>query len=292
MAWIQLALYTCTDEAERLGDALNEIDAVAVTMSDGANEEIFEPPPGEMPLWQTTKVIGLFDDSHTTESIIERLEAQWSPRTIPQYEFSRLEDQDWERAWLDEFKPMQFGQRVWVVPTVFEPVDPDAVNIRLDPGLAFGTGTHPTTALCLGWLDSQSLQAKSVIDFGCGSGILGIAAAMLGAEHVWAVDIDSQAVQATISNAEMNEVRDHLTVGLPGDVELPVADVLIANILANPLKGLAEKFAGLLKTGDQIALSGILSEQAEEVRKVYEAWFDDLQIKRLDDWVLISGVKR
>lgn len=292
MAWIQLALYTSTDQAERLGDMLNAIDAVAVTLSDGANEEIFEPPPGEMPLWQTTKVIGLFDDSHSAESILQRLKVALDPYPIPQYEFSRLEDQDWERTWLDEFKPMQFGARVWVVPTVYEPVDKAAVNIRLDPGLAFGTGTHPTTALCLSWLDRQELEDKRVVDFGCGSGILGIAAAMLGAEHVWAVDIDPQAVQATKSNAELNGVSDNLTIGLVQELKLPQVDVLVANILANPLKGLAKNFSSLLKSGDQIALSGILSEQAEGVKEAYEAEFTDLALERRDDWVLITGKRR
>ena len=290
MAWIQLALFANTDDADKIGDTLTEIGAVAVTMSDGADEEIFEPPLGEMPLWQSTKVIGLFDDNHTPDSIITHLRANLS-QILPLYEFSRLEDKDWERAWLDEFKPMQFGQRVWIVPTVYDPPDVDAVNIRLDPGLAFGTGTHATTALCLGWLDSHSVSEKKIVDFGCGSGILGIAAAMLGADHIWAVDIDPQAVLASKSNAELNHVGKKLTVGLPKEFELPKVEVLLANILANPLKILAKQFSELLVPGGKVVLSGVLATQAAGVCEAYEEWFSLDEVKQLDDWVLITGTR-
>ncbi|MDH5544674.1 MAG: 50S ribosomal protein L11 methyltransferase [Gammaproteobacteria bacterium] len=292
MAWIQLAIYTVAEEAEKLESILHGMGAVAVTLSDAADEEIFEPPPGEMPLWQSTKLTGLFEDAETADAILGRLRKVLQPRPLPQYEFSRLEDKDWERVWLDEFKPMQFGKRVWVVPTVYDPVDPVAVNIRLDPGLAFGTGTHPTTALCLAWLDGQNWQGQEVIDFGCGSGILGIAAAMLGAARVWAVDIDPQAVQATNSNAVLNNVVDFLTVGLPSAMVLPQVEVLVANILANPLCFLAEQFAKLTVPGGRIALSGILSEQAAMVSEAYAPWFDLEPIRKQEDWVLISGIRR
>lgn len=291
MAWIQLALFANTDEAERLSDVLSNIGAVAVTMSDGANEEIFEPPPGEMPLWQSTKVIGLFEDEHhSPDSIIEHLDAQYS-QTLPLYEFSRLEDKDWERAWLDEFKPMQFGQRVWIVPTVYDPPVDDAINIRLDPGLAFGTGTHATTALCLGWLDANSVKGKNVIDFGCGSGILGIAAAMLEARHVWAVDIDPQAITASESNAKLNQVDEKLTIGLSTQLDLPNVEVLLANILANPLKVLAKEFAEKVLPGGKVVLSGVLASQADEVCSAYTEWFELDDVQQLDDWVLISGTR-
>jgi len=291
MAWIQLALFANTDDAEKIGDCLSAIGAVAVTLSDAADEEIFEPPLGEMPLWQSTKVIGLFGDvDHTPDSIISQLKAAIS-QTIPAYEFSRLEDKDWERAWLDEFKPMQFGQKVWVVPTVYDPPDPAAVNIRLDPGLAFGTGTHATTALCLGWLDTHKVNGFSVIDFGCGSGILGIAAAMLKAKHVWAVDIDPQAVLATESNAILNKVDELLTIGLSTEVDLPKVEVLLANILANPLKMLAKQFSEIVLPGGHIVLSGILADQADGVCEVYKEWFSLDDVKQQDDWVLISGIR-
>lgn len=291
MAWIQLALFANTDDAEKISDCLSAIGAVAVTLSDAADEEIFEPPLGEMPLWQSTKVIGLFgDENHTPDSIIMQLKTAFS-LPIPAYEFSRLEDKDWERAWLDEFKPMQFGQKVWVVPTVYDPPDPDAVNIRLDPGLAFGTGTHATTALCLGWLDTHRVDDLNVIDFGCGSGILGIAAAMLKAKHVWAVDIDPQAVLATESNAILNKVDVLLTIGLSTEADLPQVEVLLANILANPLKLLAKQFSEIVLPGGNIVLSGILATQADGVCEVYKEWFILDDVKQQDDWVLISGTR-
>lgn len=286
-----MALFANTDDAEKISDCLSAIGAVAVTLSDAADEEIFEPPLGEMPLWQSTKVIGLFgDEDHTPDGIIAELKTALS-QTIPAYEFSRLEDKDWERAWLDEFKPMQFGQRVWVVPTVYDPPDPAAVNIRLDPGLAFGTGTHATTALCLGWLDMYRVNDLNVIDFGCGSGILGIAAAMLKAKHVWAVDIDPQAVLATENNALLNKVDDLLTIGLSTEVVLPKVEVLLANILANPLKMLAKQFAEIVLPDGKIVLSGILATQADSVCEVYSEWFTLDDVKQQGDWVLISGTR-
>jgi ribosomal protein L11 methyltransferase len=291
MAWIQLALYADTGEAERLGDALTEIGAVAVTLSDAADEEIFEPPPGEMPLWHSTKVFGLFDaEDYRPAQILDLLKAQYSQR-LPLYEFSRLEDKDWERAWLDEFKPMLFGRRVWVVPTVFDPPASDAVNIRLDPGLAFGTGTHATTALCLEWLDGHDIEGKTVIDFGCGSGILAIAAALLNAQHVWATDIDPQAIQASKSNALLNGVDRKLTIDLPKELELPKVEVLLANILANPLKVLAEEFSQKVIAGGKIVLSGVLATQADEVCAAYAEWFELDDVKQKDDWVLITGTR-
>jgi len=289
MPWLQLTFYSTKDSAEALADLLSEAGAAAVTMQDAADQPLYEPPPGATPLWQLTNVVGLFDEGVDAEAIVAGLRAQWSGE-FPDYRSETLADQDWERAWMDDFKPMQFGRRLWIVPSWHDAPDADAVNILLDPGLAFGTGTHPTTRLCLEWLDAQDLQGRTVIDYGCGSGILALAAALLGAESVLGVDNDPQALVATLDNAARNGVS--IQVYLPKEAPQTPADILVANILAGPLIELAPQLAALVKAGGAIALSGILPEQAEAVSNAYSGWFEMQPPVEHDGWIRLEGNKR
>lgn len=296
MAWNQLTLYASQAIAEQLTELLESLGAVSVTLKEGGAEEILEPLPGETPLWCDTQVVGLFEQDYDIPAIVDSLKQQSGLVNFPQYIIEAVPDEDWERAWLKDFKPMQFGQRLWIVPSTYEPVDTSAVNIVLDPGLAFGTGTHPTTALCLQWLDrnftEESMRKELVVDYGCGSGILAIAAAKLGAKQVLAIDIDPQAITATRSNANKNGVENKINAFLVDDVQVIEADVLIANILANPLEELAELFSSSLKPGSSIVLSGILEAQAESVLSVYVRWFDMDVPSFQAGWAILSGKKK
>jgi len=266
--------------------------ASAVTFEDGANQPLFEPDPGETKLWNNTRIIGLFEADVDITAIIAQLKQAMGEHAPQQFQLNPLEDKDWERAWMDHFKPIRFGQNLWICPSWHTPDEPDATNVMLDPGLAFGTGTHPTTALCLEWLDSHPPSGKQVVDFGCGSGILAIAAALLGAVHVEAVDHDPQAILATRDNASKNNVTDKISAMLPAQFEDKSVDLVLANILANPLLELAPRFAGLVRPGGEIVLSGILAEQAEEIVQRYQAWFEMQTPVQQDDWVRIEGIRR
>ncbi len=291
MPWQQLTLFTSKDHAEAFSEQLESLGAASVTMQDAADQPLYEPPPGATPLWQLTNVVGLFDESFDMEAVIEHLREN-NPVELPEYRIEELAEQDWERAWMDDFKPMRFGERLWIVPSWSEAPDTGGVNILLDPGLAFGTGTHPTTRLCLEWLDGHEVRGKSVIDYGCGSGILAIAAALLGAERVIGVDIDPQAITATNDNAKRNRVGERIDAYLSGREPEQAADLLLANILAGPLGELAPLFAGRVKAGGNIVLSGILAEQAEGLREIYSDWFEMAPTIVLEDWVRLEGVRR
>ncbi len=291
MTWLQLMICAPTTEAEWIASLLETSGSVAVTMEDAANEEIFEPLPGEAPLWKQTRVVGLFDSKINIQVIIDKLGNEFSPRELPPYEVSTLADQDWERAWLESFKPMKFGSRLWIIPTAYAPVEADAINLSLDPGLAFGTGTHPTTALCLQWLDRHDLSQKEVIDYGCGSGVLAIAAMLLGAKEVFALDIDPQALIATANNAEANKVGGKITTGIPSELPSKSGDVIMANILANPLIELSKSIVSQVKPGGHIVLSGILEKQKDEVLTAYSPWIKEHQVTIQDNWVMINGTR-
>ncbi|PHM37050.1 ribosomal protein L11 methyltransferase [Xenorhabdus mauleonii] len=293
MPWIQLRLNTTGQQAEALGDELVESGAVSVTFQDSHDTPIFEPLPGETRLWGDTDVIGLYDAEMDMKAVVSQLEQ------VPQlgkgfiHKIEQLEDKDWEREWMDNFHPMRFGNRLWICPSWREVPEPDAVNVMLDPGLAFGTGTHPTTSLCLQWLDSLDLKGKTIIDFGCGSGILAIAALKLGAKHAIGIDIDPQAIQASRDNAERNGVSDQLTLYLskdqPSDLE---SDVVIANILAGPLRELAPVIGSLPKSGGLLGLSGVLASQAEGVAQAYDNEFIIDPIVEHEEWCRITGIKK
>jgi len=295
MPWLELSLTVRAEQQPRVEEALDDLGALSITLQDADAETpdeqaIFEPGVGELPLWPTITLNALFEADTDRRGLGEAL-GDLLPWLEPaQMLFRDVEDEDWERAWMDQFKPMPFGRRLWIYPWNIEPpADEDIVVVRLDPGLAFGSGTHPTTALCLAWLDSLDLRGKSVMDFGCGSGILAIAALKLGAASAVGVDNDPQALIASADNAERNEVADRLTVYLPEDLIAEPADVFIANILAGPLGDLAPTFAAAAKPGAPFAISGILQGQEEELLARYAEWFDELRVDTQEDWVRISG---
>ncbi|KAA1225207.1 50S ribosomal protein L11 methyltransferase [Vibrio cholerae] len=293
MPWIQIKLNATNDNAEAIGDMLmEETGAVSVTFLDAKDTPVFEPLPGETRLWGDTDVVALYEADIDTSLILQQIKASNMLAEGFAHKVEQVEDKDWEREWMDNFHPMQFGRRLWICPSWREVPDPQAVNVMLDPGLAFGTGTHPTTALCLEWLDNLDLSGKTVIDFGCGSGILAIAAIKLGAAKVIGIDIDPQALLASKDNAARNGVEDQIEVYLPKDQpEGLVADVVVANILAGPLRELSPIIKGLLKPGGQLAMSGILDTQAESVAEFYR---DDLELDPIaekSEWCRISGRK-
>ena len=294
MPWIQVRLDTTADHAETLEDLLLEAGACAVTLQDAQDQPVYEPELGTTPLWNNTVVVGLFDAQTRTDELIPFLKANIPQKPFPDHKIELVEDKDWEREWMTHFHPMQFGDRLWVCPSWKEVPDPDAINLMLDPGLAFGTGTHPTTALCLRWLDQHNqLEDKEVVDYGCGSGILAIAALLLGAHSAIGVDLDPQALEATIENARRNHISiGKLSVFLPNDEPAEQADVVLANILAGPLTQLAPKLAGLTRTGGSIALSGILAEQADDIAQTYEQWFAMDTPVTFDGWAMLSGKRR
>ncbi|KOP52368.1 MULTISPECIES: 50S ribosomal protein L11 methyltransferase [Pseudomonas syringae group] len=292
MPWLQVRLAISPEQAETYEDALLEVGAVSVTFMDAEDQPIFEPELNTTPLWTHTHLLALFEADTNAQLALAHL-SLLTGEELPEHSAEVIEDQDWERSWMDNFQPMCFGQRLWIVPSWHAAPQPDAVNLLLDPGLAFGTGTHPTTALCLEWLDGQDLQGCHVLDFGCGSGILAIAALLLGAEQAVGTDIDVQALEASRDNAGRNNIAaERFPLYLPEDLPPQQADVLVANILAGPLVSLAPQLATLIRTGGRLALSGILAEQGEEVAAAYADSFDLDPIANRDGWVRITGRRR
>ena len=292
MPWLQVRLAITPEQAETYEDALLGVGAVSVTFMDAEDQPIFEPDLGTTPLWSHTHLLALFEADTDETDLLAHL-ALLTGAALPEHQVERLEDQDWERSWMDNFKPMRFGQRLWIVPSWHAAPEPEAVNLLLDPGLAFGTGTHPTTALCLEWLDGQELGGCQLLDFGCGSGILAIAALLLGVERAVGTDIDFQALEASRDNAGRNGIDPaRLPLYLPEDLPQEPADVLVANILAGPLVALAPQLISLVKPGGRLALSGILAEQGEEVAAAYRQAFDLDPLAVRDGWVRISGRRR
>jgi ribosomal protein L11 methyltransferase len=275
---------------DALDDALLEIGALSVTYVDRADQEpVLEPKPGEMRLWRDTLVRALFDQSSEPVLILQQLMLRLSADIAAKARVRAVADQAWERVCLSGWKSMRFGRRLWVCPTTAPlPDDPQAIVVRLDPGLAFGTGSHPTTALCLQVLDSLELAGRSVIDYGCGSGILGVAALKLGAAAVTAVDIDSQALTATRDNAARNDVAARITVQ-DADADLPRAFCVLANILAGPLIELAPRLTAACESGGYLVLSGLLRTQAYAVKAAYASGFDKVQIASQDEWCCIHA---
>jgi len=297
MPWVQLTLSSIPENSEFLEDMLLLCGAGAVSMLDGADQPVFEPIKGTTPLWQDTQVMGLFEADTDADALLDYLGNGWKATfanaPFPNYKLEILEDKDWERQWMDRFEPLKFGSRLWVCPS-WKPVpDPMAVNLMLDPGLAFGTGSHPTTALCLQWIAEQDWQGKTVIDYGCGSGILAIGAMLMGAKRVLGVDNDTQALTATKDNAQRNGIAAQaIPVFLPENTPQEAVDVMLANILAGPLIDMAAHLAELTKVRGLITLSGILEQQADAVVKAYSPWFDMHTVASKDEWVRIDGIKR
>ena len=292
MPWLQVRLAIQPEQAEHWEDTLLELGAVSVTFMDGEDQPIYEPDLGTTPLWSHTHLLALFEDDVDAQALAQHIKLLGGENT-PELDIERIEDQDWERSWMDNFHPMRFGQRLWIVPSWHVAPEPEAVNLLLDPGLAFGTGTHPTTALCLEWLDGQPLDDCNVLDFGCGSGILAIAAKLLGAKQLTCTDIDVQALEATRDNANRNAIAtEDMLVYLPEDMPHQQFDVVLANILAGPLVSLAPQLIAYTRSGGRLALSGILAEQAQEVRDAYSDAFVLEPTAEKDGWVCISGVRR
>ena len=290
MPWIQLTLQTSKASNDKAEQALLDAGALSVTFRDAQDNPVLEPLPGETPLWEEIILSGLFDADINTEVLKSAIKSKLGEQTTLKVEV--LEDKDWVRAWMDDYKPMQFGKRLWVCPKHIPPPQADAINLMLDPGLAFGTGTHPTTALCLEWLDSVDVHNKQILDFGCGSGVLAIAALLLGADHCDGTDIDPQAIIASKDNAEENKVSAKFDLFLPADMPEKTYDIVLANILAGPLTELAEKLAGYCISGGSIVLSGILETQSEKIIQAYSPWFELEPITVQEDWIRVSGRKK
>lgn len=290
MAWVQISFVIAPEQAAIAEQLLDALGAASITFTDAADQPIFEPELSTTPLWQQSRCTGLFDSQQDVAAAAQQcqniLKLSANNLTV-----EPLEDRDWERAWLDDFKPMLFGDQLCICPTAFEP-QADRLNIMLDPGLAFGTGTHPTTRLCLEWLDQHTdlVKQQQLLDFGCGSGILAIAAALLDAAHVDGVDIDPQALTATQENAERNHVNPRIQSYLPPQFKPQQPyDVVLANILANPLIELAPQLCGHLKPKGHLVLSGILEEQAEQVLQAYRPYIQFEPTASHDGWVCLSG---
>lgn len=292
MSWIQLSLEVGDLDAAAVSNTFDHLGALSVTLQDAADEPLFEPPPGATPLWSRVQVTALFDAALDIGHVKVALSDRFGADCVRRLQIETLDDRDWVRAWMEGYAPMRFGDKLWIVPTGFEAPDPRGVNLLLDPGLAFGTGTHPTTALCLEWLDAHPPVDQVVIDYGCGSGILGIAALKLGARAVWAVDNDPQALLATGDNAARNGVAGRVELFLPAALPSRSADVLLANILANPLVELAGRFAARVRAGGTVVLSGILAEQAAAVSAAYAADFVMQPAAQREEWVRLEGVRR
>ncbi|NNG76218.1 MULTISPECIES: 50S ribosomal protein L11 methyltransferase [Acinetobacter Taxon 24] len=298
MKWLQIHITVDQAQVDFTETLLSSLGAVSVTLDDAENQDLLEPLPGETPLWNKVIVTGIYAQEEGEEIDVDALTTfitAQMPEAPLRHEF--IEDQEWERTWMDAYEPIQIGEKFWIVPEWMEAPEADAVNIKLDPGLAFGTGNHASTFLCLQWLGQTDVKDKIVIDYGCGSGILGVAALLLGAKKVYATDIDPQAVLATQQNAELNGVLGNLFVGLPDEFneefKAQKADVFVANILAGPLMALAPEFATLVKSEGEFALAGILEEQVADVSSVYSEFFDILQVeKREEHWCRISGKRQ
>ncbi|CAM3565719.1 50S ribosomal protein L11 methyltransferase [Halomonas lysinitropha] len=299
MPWLQLKARIAPEHAELLEELLLAEGATAITLQDAFDDPVFEPERGTTPLWDETVLTGLYDDLEGIDAMLDRVRQAWAAEfpeePCPEVEVELLADRDWEREWMDDFHPLRMGERLWIVPSWHAPPEPDAVNLHLDPGLAFGTGTHPTTALCLAWLDglavAHDLQGLEVLDVGCGSGILAIAALKLGARQATGTDIDPQALQASRDNARRNDVAEaDLRLCYPEQLEAGEFPLVVANILAGPLVELADEIAGRVAPGGHLALSGILEGQAGEVLDAYRGRglvMDEPEIR--EGWVRLSG---
>ncbi|MEN1957154.1 50S ribosomal protein L11 methyltransferase [Luteimonas changyuni] len=305
MPFLELTLHCRESEQPRYEHAFDDVGALAVTMLDadadtGNERAILEPGVGETPLWGAISLSALFPHDSDPLLLLAALESFDAGLDWSRVSFRNVEDQDWERAWMDQYVPLRFGERTWIVPWNHELPDgaasDDAAIVRLDPGLAFGSGTHPTTALCLRWLDGLAadgrLDGVGVLDFGCGSGILALAALKLGAAHATGIDNDPQALLATADNAARNAVGERLSVYAPAEAPDGTWPVVVANILASALDALADTLAARVAPGGRLALSGILDGQQEALLARYGEWFDGLSVAIEGDWVRIDGIRR
>ena len=271
---------------------MEDAGALSITFQDAKDDPVLEPLPGEIPLWKELVIIALFDADKDLDALIQILSENKNKWNISKFYTETLEDQDWERVWMKDFHPMRFGDNLWIYPSNYEIPDDDSVKIHLDPGLAFGTGTHPTTALCLEWLDQNPPKGLKVIDYGCGSGILAVAAAKLEAKHIVAIDIDPQGLIATQDNMLRNSIESSkISCYLPDESPAEVADLVLANILCGPLLELYPLISSLTRSEGVLVLSGILENQKDQILERYKSGFKDFNIKILDGWARISATK-
>ena len=305
MSFLQLTLSIGAADPAPFEDALLAVGASSITLEDAADDPVLEPAPGTTPLWPSVRLKALFQGDASRDHILIALQSVAQQMPLEAH-FDVVEDRVWEREWHKDFRPMRFGHRLWICPGGQTP-PPDLLRVtshesrgasasvcivELDPGLAFGTGTHPTTALCLEWLDGAALDGKRVLDYGCGSGVLAIAALKLGAREALALDIDPQALQATQDNAHRNGVSARLRTADASEQTDSRVDILLANILAHPLQQLARRFADLLEPNGDLVLSGILAVQAGAVASSYSPWFDMAPPIVRDEWARLDGVRR
>ncbi len=289
MPWLKLKLHVEQDQAPALAEAFEEWGAISVTLQDAGDQSVFETRGEQNPLWSKVQITGLFPEHIDTENILARTCERFGFTEIPPHEIDLLDDEDWAYSWMAHYQPLKLGRNLWVVPSWCQPPEPGAVNIILDPGMAFGTGDHPTTSLCLEWLSEQNLAGKTFLDYGCGSGILSIAALKLGAAQACAVDIDPQALEVTRRNAAHNSVHAGLHVMLPSALlEDFQADIVIANILMGTLIEIAPSIKTRVCPGGLLALSGMLAGQELEVRTHYEPPFT-LTVRERQKWVLLTS---
>lgn len=295
MAWLQATIDTDSSIAERLADALMDAGALSTAIEDALAGTLLEQPifgePGEPvdKLWNKSRIITLFDEQADVALLIAAA-ANAAETELPSFSVERIEEQDWVRMTQAQFEPIRISDRLWITPTWHTPPAPDAVNLQLDPGLAFGTGSHPTTRLCLQWLDKNIKGGESILDYGCGSGILAIAALKLGAGQATGVDIDQQAIRSSNDNAQQNNVV--ASFFLPNESPTAQYDIVLANILANPLRMLGNLLSNHVKTGGKIVLSGILAEQADELSGIYSEWFE-MEAPVFDEgWTRLTGTRR
>lgn len=291
--WFELTLKAGKYSPDELDEALITAGAIAVTYSDAEDHPVLEPLPGETPLWPETLVTGLFETPCDEAEIIACIQSCLGENILPITKENHLQNEDWERSWMDHYHPMKFGENLWICPTHLDAPEPNCATVMLDPGLAFGTGTHPSTALCLTWLSNHANEVKNhaVVDYGCGSGVLGIAAKVLGATECFATDIDPQAIKATDENARRNNVEINCVIS--SEFSAPSVDIVMANILALPLTALAPKLADYTKSGGQIILAGILISDIEMITETYSPWFDFVTpFATQEGWALVHGIKR
>lgn len=287
MPWLKITFAVQKAELEHVSERLEQADAQAVTIEDAGDHPLFDQHDGELPVWDDSKVSGLFDAESGVDDVLAKLRDVFAPESLPGYEVETVQDQDWERSWMERFQPVQYGTDLWICPSWCEPPVSEATNVMLDPGLAFGSGSHETTRLCLQWLAEQSLQGKTLIDYGCGSGILAISALKLGAVSALGVDIDPQALQASRSNAEINSVSERLSLVLPAEVaDGSKADIVFANILAGTLIDLRSHLLAMRKSAGVLVLSGILRSQEMLVYKEFEAG-NTVEVFSDGDWLMM-----
>ena len=288
MPWLNITFAVKKDQLDSVSELLELADAQSVTIEDAGDNPLFDLLDGELPVWDSSLVTGLFNAQQGKDEVLAKLSKAFEPEVLPECRVESLPEQDWERSWMDRFQPMQYGKDLWICPTWYEPPDPKATNVMLDPGLAFGSGSHETTRLCMEWMSQQNLAGRSVIDYGCGSGILAIAALKLGAASALGVDIDQQALLASRQNAQLNQVSDRLQLELPDAMpDQSVGDIVFANILAGTLVELKSQLLALRKAQGVLVLSGILQSQEAMIYKAFEAG-NTIQVYNDGDWMMMS----